>query len=77
MKRKLLGEVVMPNQPDLSNPDQMLRDKELGKLLGTHPVTLWRWARNGKMPRPIKISDGTARWRAGDVKKWLDAKQAG
>jgi prophage regulatory protein len=31
--------------------------------------TIWRWSRNGKMPKPVKLSPGSTRWRLSDLTK--------
>ena len=40
---------------------------------GRYPVsvnTLWRWAREGNFPRPIKLAPGVTVWKAEDVEAW-------
>ena len=50
-------------QPDLSAPDdQFLRDKQVAKRYDTSVPSIWRWAREGRIPKPIKIAPGTSRW---------------
>ena len=29
--------------------------------------TIWRWSRNGDLPRPVKLSPGSTRWRLSDL----------
>ena len=29
--------------------------------------TIWRWARNGDLPRPVKIGPNVTRWRMSDL----------
>ncbi|UYG01760.1 AlpA family phage regulatory protein [Halomonas sp. LR3S48] len=36
----------------------------------TSVPTLWRWAREGKMPKPIKIGPNCTRWRLADLEAW-------
>lgn len=40
-------------------------------------ATLWRKVRSGEFPAPIKLSEKVTAWRVGDVRAWLNAKQAG
>ena len=42
-------------------------DTELAARYSTHRTTVWRWAAEGKFPRPVKLSPGTTRWRGEDV----------
>ena len=41
---------------------QQLTDKELAKALGVGRMTVWRWAKAGRIPQPRKIGAHTTRW---------------
>lgn len=58
---------------DFSNKsdEALVDDKILAAVYGTHRNTIWRWARSGKLPAPLKVSDATTRWRVGDIRKHL------
>ncbi len=43
-----------------------------GGLLPFSTSTAWRKAREGKFPRPLKISTQVTAWRVGDVRAWLN-----
>lgn len=30
-------------------------------------ATIWRWAKEGRLPQPVKLAPGTTRWRAEDL----------
>jgi predicted DNA-binding transcriptional regulator AlpA len=47
------------------------REKGARGLLPINRVTLHRWCRDGKFPRPMKIG-GRLAWRAVDYERWLD-----
>ena len=32
-------------------------------------ATIWRWAQNNQIPKPIKIN-GSTRWRMHDLERW-------
>ncbi len=34
-------------------------------------TTLWQWVRDGKFPRPVKLSTRVTAWRAEDVQAFL------
>ena len=34
---------------------------------GVSADTVWRWSRNGDMPKPFKLSAGCTRWRMSDL----------
>lgn len=50
---------------------QLLREKEVCKLISISRTTLWRWHNWGDFPRPIHLGANTVRWRSADVIKWL------
>lgn len=37
--------------------------------------TLWKWVRDGKFPKPDKLSDGVSRFEVTKIQAWLDARQ--
>lgn len=39
-------------------------------------ATLWRMAKAGTFPKPIKLSERVTAWKVGDVRAWM-ASQAG
>lgn len=52
---------------------KFLRDVDVAEMLGIKRATVWIWAKEGKIPKPIKISGKCARWRAEDLEKWEQA----
>lgn len=51
-----------------------LSDKSVAERYDTSRNTIWRWVREAKLPKPIKLSDGTTRWKLSDLQCW-EAKQ--
>ncbi|NWO07152.1 MAG: helix-turn-helix domain-containing protein [Alteromonadaceae bacterium] len=37
--------------------------------------TIWRWVREGRFPRPIKVGPGTTRWREKDLQAFEEGLQ--
>ena len=37
-------------------------------------ATLWRWAKDGRFPKPVKLSARVTAWKISEVRAWLDAK---
>ena len=37
-------------------------DVELSKEFRVHRCTIWAWAREGRIPKPVKIGPNTTRW---------------
>ncbi len=52
--------------PPRSGTDRLLTDREAAELLCCGRSTLWRWAADGVIPKPIKIG-GMSRWRHSDI----------
>lgn len=71
----------MGNRIDLvadfdSKPDAALvDDKTVAALLCIHRNSVWRMARSGKLPAPVKVSEQTTRWRVGDLRKAIASLQ--
>lgn len=51
-----------------------IRVTQLSILLGVAIVTCWRWSANGKIPKPIKLSERVTVWRAEEIRSWMDAQ---
>lgn len=53
-----------------------LRQAQLvGPILPIGATTLWRWVKEGKFPKPIKLSPRVTAWRAEDVREWMARQQ--
>jgi len=56
--------------------DQMLRDKDVADLLRISRSSVWRLAKQDKLPRPVKIGASAARWRLSELNNYMaDAVQ--
>jgi len=44
-----------------------LSDTALAARFGVTRPTIWRWARLGPFPKPVKLSPGCTRWRVAEV----------
>jgi len=53
-----------------------LRVSTLAPRLGMSKSTIWRLVREGKFPKPIKLSDKVTVWKADAVLAWLESKEA-
>ena len=40
---------------------------EVSRRYKVSPATIWRWAREGRFPQPVKLGPGTTRWREEDL----------
>jgi prophage regulatory protein len=51
---------------------RLLRASELATLLGdVHIMTIWRWVKVGKLPKPIRLSPRAVAWRGADIAAWI------
>jgi prophage regulatory protein len=44
--------------------------RELKQLLGLSHSTLWKMAKEGRLPKPVHVSERTTAWRMGDILAW-------
>lgn len=49
----------------------MIRPKRLAELLGISESTIWRKAKNGTLPRPVKLSERVSAFDAVEINRWL------
>ncbi|MCE5294310.1 MAG: AlpA family transcriptional regulator [Chlamydiales bacterium] len=54
----------------MNNATRYLRDIEAAHRYGISRPTIWRWVKNGKFPKPIKLSTGSTRWRLSELEAW-------
>ncbi|AOF13185.1 hypothetical protein BED35_21905 [Yersinia enterocolitica] len=52
-----------------------IRPKRLAKLLGVSEATIWRKAKNGTLPRPIKLSERVTAFDAVEINAWIESKK--
>lgn len=45
--------------------------RTLAAALETSTCTIWRWSKSGRLPKPVKLGEGTTRWNAAAVHKAL------
>ncbi len=57
--------------PPLVLPD-LLTASEVACRLSVSPRTVWRWTAQGILPAPVRPSRRATRWRAGDIRHFLD-----
>ena len=52
------------NQMLMFEDDRFYSDVEIAAVFGgkTSRVTIWRWAREGVLPKPRKLAPNTSRW---------------
>jgi prophage regulatory protein len=53
-------------------PDMLLTVEDVAELLSIAPRTVFRWARERKLPRPVRLSRRAVRWRASAIQAYID-----
>lgn len=53
-----------------------LRAPDVARQLGISVPTVWRWARLGVLPKPVRLGPGVTAWAVGDIDAWLAEKAA-
>lgn len=51
--------------------------KDVALILGRSETSIWRDARQGKLPRPIKTGPASTRWNVGAIRRHLARLGAG
>jgi predicted DNA-binding transcriptional regulator AlpA len=53
-----------------------LSDRDVAARYRVSRPTVWRWAGNGNLPPPVKLSQGATRWRLEDLLAFEAARGA-
>lgn len=68
--------VKKTNQMPEINPIGMMRAKQVLELVPFGRASLWKFAKSGQFPAPIRVTGGITAWRNKDVIGWLEAQSA-
>ncbi len=60
---------------DIAEQAYMLRPKQAAAFLGLNVSTVYRMAQDGRLPRPIKITDRASGWRREDLQEYIDRQE--
>ena len=61
-------------QPIALPAEGFIRVNQLSQILGVAVVTVWRWSAQGRLPKPVKLSERVTVWRAESIREWMDAQ---
>jgi prophage regulatory protein len=67
-----MNSVTAPDATEI----RFLPSRETERLTGTSRWTLWRWANEGRFPRPIKLSNGKNVYVESEVRQWMAERLA-
>jgi len=51
----------------------LLRTKEVARLFGISPRTVWRWVKRHLLPAPVRLHGKIVRWPTRDILPYLRA----
>tara|TARA_B100000886_G_C20167392_1_gene384619 strand:+ start:389 stop:601 length:213 start_codon:yes stop_codon:yes gene_type:complete len=49
-----------------------INKKSLARLLNVSPSTIYRWSKNGQIPKPVSLGPNTTVWFKDEIEKWLN-----
>ncbi|MEI4550337.1 helix-turn-helix transcriptional regulator [Pseudoalteromonas spongiae] len=52
---------------------QILKIADIVQMLSISKPTIWRYVKNGTLPRPIYIQNRIFGWRKSTILEWLDS----
>lgn len=55
----------------------IIRSKELQRLIGLSRTTIWRMERKGLFPSRIRLGPNTVGWIEDEIAEWLSARPRG
>jgi predicted DNA-binding transcriptional regulator AlpA len=55
-----------------SVPEGLLTARDVARCLSISERTVWRWAALGVLPAPVHPRPRSTRWRAVDIRRYLD-----
>ncbi|WP_281951896.1 helix-turn-helix transcriptional regulator [Nitrosophilus kaiyonis] len=55
--------------------DKLITIKEVSSLIGMKKPTIYKYIRDGKFPKPIKIGVRASRWSFNDVMNWIEEQK--
>lgn len=63
------------NTPNIISDDRLLRLPEVEQIVQLKKPTIYRLAREGKFPKPLKIGDRASRWSFNELMQWIQEKR--
>lgn len=52
------------------NRETFLSDRDLASRYKIARGSVWRWPKQNNFPMPVKLGEGTTRWRLSDIERW-------
>lgn len=54
----------------MKQQNQFYTDRALAERYQVSRQTIWRWVREGHLPKPVKIGTGSTRWPESEILKF-------
>lgn len=51
--------------------DRLINIKEVQRLIGMGPSSIYNWIREGKLPAPVKLSQRCTRWKLSSIQQFI------
>jgi prophage regulatory protein len=67
VRQRLTKEPVI----EASSPTRGYRARAVAERLSVHPQTLWRWIREGRFPKGVKVGPMVTLWTETTIEQWL------
>ena len=48
---------------------------QLEKLFKVSSATIYRWIKEGKFPKPVRLGANMVRWKASDIEAWMTDRE--
>ena len=72
--RRIYGAYRMPMR--VIRVADIATTKDNPGMLPVSPATIWRWVREGRFPKPFKLSDSVTVWNADAVEAFIAQRAA-
>lgn len=63
--------IIPPAHLAVDESGLLIDAARLARTLCVSSSTVWRMDAAGKLPRPLRLSGGTTRWRTDDIRRWV------
>lgn len=58
----------------MNTEDRFMTLREVRRLTALGKTTVYKLLKQGTFPRPLQVGERAVRWRASEVRAWMDAR---
>ena len=55
----------------MTETGRLMTVQEVAAACGISVPSVWRWARQGTFPTPVRVAKRSTRWRRNEIEAWL------